>query len=99
MKAIILIRRRETQRIGTFAEIVVWRMPRRLPGSRHGYKYRPALVDRGTCVLRYDNESGKGDHRHQGAKEEPYRFTGIEQLLDDFDADVRRYLRAHPHYR
>lgn len=99
MKATLLIRRRETQRVGTFAEIVVWRVPRRLPGSQHGYKYRLALVDQGACVLRYDNESGKGDHRHHGAKEEPYRFAGIEQLLDDFDADVRRYLRAHPHHR
>jgi hypothetical protein len=44
------------------------------------------------CVLRYDNEAGKGDHRHIGGKELPYRFAGVDSLLDDFRADVRRWL-------
>ena len=98
-EAALLIRRREVLRRGTFAEIVVWRLPRRLPGSAHGYKYRLALVDQGDCVLRYDNESGKGDHRHVGDREWPYTFVTIEQLLDDFDADARSYLDDHPDHR
>jgi hypothetical protein len=40
------------------------------------------------CVLRYDNEAGKGDHRHLGAVETPYRFTTSSQLLADFWRDV-----------
>ena len=40
------------------------------------------------CVLRYDNEAGKGGHRHVGEKETPYVFVSIDQLLDDFLADV-----------
>jgi hypothetical protein len=56
----------------TFVEIVVWRVPLSLKGSRHRFKYRLALVSRGMCVLRYDNEAGKGDHRHVGAQQEPY---------------------------
>jgi hypothetical protein len=42
----------------------------------------------GECVLRYDNESGKGDHRHTGGKETAYVFVSVDQLLDDFLADV-----------
>lgn len=43
--------------------------------------------------MRYDNERGKGDHRHFGRREEPYLFTTPEALLADFDADVRRILK------
>ena len=99
MKATLLIRRRERQRPGTFTEIVIWQLPRRLPGSEHRYKYRLALIDREKCVLRYDNESGKGDHRHLGNQETTYHFTTIERLLEDFDADTRTYLDEHPHHR
>ena len=39
-------------------------------------------------MLRYDNEPGKGDHRHLGVTEQPYAFVSVDQLLDDFLADV-----------
>jgi hypothetical protein len=39
--------------------------------------------------VRYDNERGKGDHRHIGGKEEPYVFSSIDRLLDDFERDIR----------
>jgi hypothetical protein len=99
MKATLLVRRGERQRPGAFTKIVIWQLPRRLPGSEHRYKYRLALVDQEECMLRYDNESGKGDHRHQGSQETAYQFTTIEQLLEDFDADTRSYLDEHPHHR
>lgn len=92
MQATLLVRRRDYIAQDLFTEIVIWRVPRSLPGSRHDLKYRLALVDAGVCVLRYDNEAGKGDHRHDGDDEQPYRFIEIAVLLDDFDADVRRYL-------
>ena len=38
--------------------------------------------------MRYDNERGKGDHRHVGEKEGGYDFTTIDQLLDDFERDI-----------
>ncbi|WP_259330985.1 toxin-antitoxin system TumE family protein [Acetobacter pasteurianus] len=47
-----------------FIELVVWEVPSPLRGSLHHYKYRLALISDGKCVLRYDNESGKGDHKH-----------------------------------
>lgn len=92
MKAILLISRRVTVRESVFAEIVLWKVPEPVKGSRHSYKYRLALVAEGICVLRYDNEAGKGDHRHIGDEEISYQFTGVDSLLDDFRSDVRRWL-------
>ena len=99
MQAKLLVRRRAVYRLGLFAEIVMWRLPRVMPDRQHSFKYRLALIDGGICVLRYDNEAGKGDHRHHGDLEESYSFSTIEALLHDFDADVRRYVDEHPHHR
>ena len=67
-----------------FIELVVWQVPRPVRASKHLFKYRLAFVVNGVCVLRYDNEAGKGDHRHAGAAESPYTFTTPEQLYTDF---------------
>lgn len=72
----------------TFVEMVVWRVSSPVSGSHHGFRYRLALVVDGRCVLRYDNEAGKGDHRHVGEDEIPYFFTTSQALLDDFWNDV-----------
>jgi hypothetical protein len=56
-------------------------------------KYRLALVVSGKCVLRYDNEAGKGDHRHVGPVETAYEFKSYERLLSDFWADVEAWRR------
>ncbi|HET9150025.1 MAG TPA: DUF6516 family protein [Alphaproteobacteria bacterium] len=75
-----------------FAELVVWRLPKPIPGSPHAYKYRLAYVVRGVCRVRYDNERGKGDHHHVDGVESSYAFDGLERLLADFwrDVDERR---------
>ena len=39
--------------------------------------------------MRYDNERGKGDHRHYGEREEPYKFESVEKLIHDFDVDIQ----------
>ena len=74
-----------------FAELVLWRVHLPVPGSRHRFKYRLALVVDGECVLRYDNEAGKGDHKHLGEVEIEYAFNGLEQLQRDFWDDVERW--------
>jgi hypothetical protein len=38
----------------------------------------------------YDNERGKGDHRHYGDQEEVYVFTDVGTLVADFLKDVIR---------
>lgn len=91
MKAVRLISTRITYAASAFAELVLWRLPEPIEGSAHGFKYRLAYVVRGECVLRYDNEAGKGDHRHVGATESLYIFTTPEQLIADFQRDIERW--------
>ena len=86
MKAIPLIRRRVVLAPDAFAEIAVWRVPEPVPPSGHPFKYRLAYVVGGECVLRYDNERGKGDHRHYGDEESDYVFSDPDQLTRDFRA-------------
>jgi hypothetical protein len=88
MRAELLIDERHVLDDATFVEIVVWQVPRSVRGSAHRFKYRLALVRDGRCVLRYDNEAGKGDHRHIGGAQERYTFSDTDQLLTDFWRDV-----------
>jgi hypothetical protein len=48
----------------------------------------------GQCVIRYDNEAGKGDHKHTGAVATPYVFTMPAKLLADFWFDVDKWSLA-----
>jgi hypothetical protein len=47
----------------------------------------------GTCIVRYDNETGKGNHRHWEGQEEPYRFTDVDTLVADFLEDIEKARR------
>ncbi len=97
MKATELLRTRVALTEGAFAELVLWRVPTPVPGSTHGFKYRLAYVVNGTCVVRFDNESGKGDHRHFNTRERRYPFETPEKLLADFQADIARWNRENRH--
>lgn len=79
---------------GGIVRIVVWQLPRNLPGSHHSFKYSLSLVHAGVNVLRYDNEAGKGDHRHVGRREFPYRFVDLIELQTDFWKDVEEWQDA-----
>ena len=93
MRAEPLLDERHVLSETAFVELVVWRVSEPVRGSQHRFRYRLALVVKGECVLRYDNEAGKGDHRHVGKKQHEYRFTNGEQLLTDFWADVEEVLK------
>ncbi len=93
MPAELLLRERHQLADDAFAELKIWRVPANVRNSAHDYKYSLAYVVAGVCVLRYDNEAGKGDHRHRGNRQDPYRFTTPEQLLADFWSDVDRWRR------
>jgi len=93
MPAELILRTREL--IGdVLLEMVLWRVPTPIPGCVHCFKYRfyAGLLD-GSCLVRYDNERGKGDHRHIAGREEPYEFTTLVRLKDDFRADVLRLIK------
>ena len=91
MNAVELVRTRVTYSEAAFAELVLWQVPKPVAGSTHRFKYRLAYVVRDVCVLRYDNEVGKGDHRHYGDKESIYKFTTPDQLVADFQRDIARW--------
>ncbi len=93
MPAELLLRERFQLADDAFAELRIWRVPVNVRGSAHDYKYSLAYVVAGECVLRYDNEAGKGDHRHRGGREAIYRFTTPERLLADFWSDVDQWRR------
>jgi hypothetical protein len=90
MKTALLLCERRVLPTG-FIEVVIWRLSEPLRGSDHELKYRLAYFVDGRCVLRYDNEVGKGDHRHVGDTETLYAFVSIDQLLDDFLSEVTRW--------
>lgn len=72
-------------------ELVIWELPDKTPDRPHGIKYRLYHGDKkGRCIVRYDNESGKGDHKHIGDKETLYQFATVEQLMKDFIFDITR---------
>ncbi|WP_428425752.1 toxin-antitoxin system TumE family protein [Methylibium sp.] len=93
MKAFELIRTRIVYTAEAFAELVLWELPEPLRGSARRFKYRLAYVVRGDCVLRYDNEAGKG--RHYRGKESTYAFTDPDELIAAFQADIARWNREN----
>ena len=91
MKASLIARTRIVYSTQAFAELVLWRVSTPVPGSAHDFKYRLAYVVDEECVVRYDNEVGKGDHRHFGASQSIYRFSTPERLMADFQKDIARW--------
>ena len=79
---------------GAIREMVLWQLPRISPDRPHGLKYRLyyGLGD-GTCLVRLDNDSGKGDHKHVGSQEEGYDFIDAETLVTDFLAEIEKARR------
>jgi Family of unknown function (DUF6516) len=75
---------------GAVLEMTLWQVPRSVRGSAHRFKYSLFYGEAGRRLVGYDNEAGKGDHRHYGDREERYRFTTPEQLLADFLSDLGR---------
>ena len=90
MRATLLFQERIVYDDGAIVEMTLWRVPNPVPPTKHGLKYSlfygyPAVREVG-----YDNERGKGDHRHFRAVESAYTFTTVEKLMADFWSDVGR---------
>lgn len=93
MKAKLLLRDKMVFR-QCVVERTVWSLPQKDRHRPHGLKYRLHCGRKGgECLVRYDNEHGKGDHVHYGDKEVAYEFRSLSQLLRDFDNDIREWTR------
>ncbi len=88
MKADLLYRLKYRLDDGSIVEMVIWRVPRPVAGSAHRFKYRLYFGKGGQRIVSYDNERGKGDHRHRMERESAYRFTSAEKLIADFLSDI-----------
>ena len=88
-RARLILQRKRVFDDGMIAEMVLWEVPSPVPGSAHRLKYSLFYGNEEGRLIGYDNERGKGDHRHYGPHQEAYDFTSPEQLMADFLADVR----------
>lgn len=89
MKAELLFHQRIDYDDGSIVEMTLWRVPAPVPPSQHGLKYSLFYGRAGLREVGYDNERGKGDHRHFLGVETSYAFGTVEQLMRDFWSDVR----------
>jgi len=79
---------------GSIIEMRIWRVPSPVPPSAHSLKYSLFYGRPGELAVLFDNERGKGDHRHIGEVEDDYHFENPEQLIEDFKAAVREARKA-----
>lgn len=94
MRATLITRFKDVSPEGYLMELVVWRLEEPVPPCRHIYKYRLVFVVDGERKIGFDNERGKGDHYHVVGEERPYLFTGVDQLVEDFIAEVEKWRSA-----
>ena len=74
---------------GTMLVIRVWLVPSPVPPSAHRFKYSFFFGRPGERLVLFDNERGKGDHKHIREVESAYDFESVEKLTADFMAAVR----------
>jgi hypothetical protein len=89
-KAVLRYRDKARLSDGSVIEMTIWQLPAASDERPHGLKYSLFYGRSGERVVGYDNESGKGDHRHLGNREFPYAFVDVETMVADFLADVRK---------
>jgi Family of unknown function (DUF6516) len=87
--AVLILHRKRRFDDGAISEMKLWLVPNPLRGSVHSFRYSLFYGREGERIIGYDNEPGKGDHRHYANREEPYSFSTPEQLIRDFLVDVR----------
>lgn len=90
MKATLLFHSKSAHEDGSITEIRIWRVPVTVH-TPFGFKYSLVYIEHGVRIVGYDNERGKGDHRHFDGEELPYRFTDVDALTRDFRADVAQW--------
>lgn len=90
MKAVLAFYDKQVLPDGAIIEMKIWQLPRPIRGSAHKLKYSLFYGFPGDRLVGYDNEPGKGDHRHFKGEEGVYLFSTVENLMVDFLADVRR---------
>jgi hypothetical protein len=95
MKARLIYREKFIYYDGAIREMVLWQLPQKTSHRHHGFKYRLYYgIEDGTCIVLYDNESGKSNYKHVKGQEEPYRFIDVETLVADFLEEIEKARRV-----
>jgi hypothetical protein len=89
VSAVLIENLKLTLEDGAIVQIKIWKLDAPTAERPHGLKYSLFYGRPGERIVGYDNELGKGDHRHYRAREERYLFVSFERLLTDFWNDVR----------
>lgn len=76
-------------------QMTIWQLPRTTQERPHGLNYSLFYGGQDGRIVGYDNESGKGDHKHLRAVQTRYKFIDVETLVADFLADVERIGNEH----
>ncbi len=88
-RAVLVLHRKRFYDDESIAEMKLWLLPKPVRGSKQPFKYSLFYGRNDVRLIGYDNEAGKGDHRHYVGREEVYQFTTPEKLMVDFLTDVR----------
>ncbi len=89
MKAVLAFHDKQVLLDGAIVEMKIWHVATPVLGSAHKLKYSLHYGLGGQRLVGYDNERGKGDHRHLEGSQRHYVFTTVERLIADFLTDVR----------
>ncbi|HEY1935721.1 MAG TPA: DUF6516 family protein [Acetobacteraceae bacterium] len=96
-RATLVLHRKRRFNDGAISEMKLWLVQGPVRGSRHRFRYSLFYGRDGQRLIGYDNEPGKGDHRHYGKHKKPYDFSTPERLIADFLADLHALRRARRH--
>lgn len=94
MKAALVRYDRFNDPFGNLVEMKIWSVAV-TEHTAHGVKYSLVYIVNGERVIGYDNERGKGDHKHSSGGQEPYQFRDVDTLVEDFAIDVEEYIRSN----
>jgi hypothetical protein len=90
MKAKLIFHNKFFRVDGSIVEMKIWHV-QKSEKYPYGIKYSLFWVDKGYTHVGYDNHAPKGPHIHIGTLEKPYIFETVENLIEDFFADIERY--------
>ena len=93
-KASLIRHNRFNDTYGNIVEMKIWSVPV-TEHTPYGVKYSLVYIVSGERVIGYDNERGKGDHKHVDGKQDLYSFVDVDVLVEDFVSDVEAFIRRH----
>ena len=95
MKAVRIFYDKTVLPDGAIVQMTIWQLPRSTSERPHGPKYSLFYGGPNGRIVGYDNESGKGDHKHIRDVETRYKFIDAETMVADFLADVEGIRNEH----